>query len=104
MVVVNGGNGSIRSTGQRAPRRDACRSTSMRIPARSFRTTPSVCDLGLEYNPRTPATDGALPSHPPCTEQITVMLDPGKPLIISQAADPASDRKITVEVRATMMK
>ena len=28
----------------------------------------------------------------------------GKPLVISQAADPTSDRKVTVEVKATVLK
>ena len=28
----------------------------------------------------------------------------GKPLVISQAADPASDRRISVELKATVMK
>jgi hypothetical protein len=33
-----------------------------------------------------------------------VVLEAAKPLVISQAADPASDRKISVEIRATIMK
>ena len=34
----------------------------------------------------------------------TVVLQSGKPLIISQAADPVSDRKVVVEVKATVLK
>jgi hypothetical protein len=37
-------------------------------------------------------------------ENITLILESGKPTIVSQAADPTSDRKITVEVTATILK
>jgi hypothetical protein len=34
----------------------------------------------------------------------TVILQSGKPLIVSQAADPISDRKVVIEVKATVLK
>jgi hypothetical protein len=37
-------------------------------------------------------------------EMLTVILQNGKPQLISQAADPLSDRKMTVEVRASIVK
>ena len=37
-------------------------------------------------------------------QSLTVVLQTGKPLIVSQAADPVSDRKIIVEVKATVLK
>ena len=37
-------------------------------------------------------------------ESITALLDDGKPLVISQSAEPTSDRKVTVEVKATVLK
>jgi hypothetical protein len=42
--------------------------------------------------------------YPTLNQSINMILDPGKPLVISQAADPTSDRKISVEVRATLLK
>jgi hypothetical protein len=33
-----------------------------------------------------------------------VVLQSGKPLIVSQAADPVSERKVLVEVKATVLK
>jgi hypothetical protein len=36
-------------------------------------------------------------------ESITVRLTNGKPLVVSQSADPASDRKVTVELTATIL-
>jgi hypothetical protein len=38
------------------------------------------------------------------TEVVTVLVEPGKPMVISQSADPAVDRKVTVEVTATILK
>jgi hypothetical protein len=74
--------------------------------------------LGLEYNPRqgNPTTDkiktasgdellipreaGGSSLH----QRVSIVLEPNKPLVFSQAADPTSDRKISVEVRATILK
>jgi hypothetical protein len=72
-------------------------------------------ELGLEYNPRqAPGTEPGhaqipTPGQQPSggtslNERVTLVLEPGKSLMISQAADPISDRKITVEVRATILK
>jgi len=33
-----------------------------------------------------------------------VILQSGKPLVISQAADPIGDREIIIEVKATVLK
>jgi hypothetical protein len=74
--------------------------------------------LGLEYNPRqnTPTTDkvktpsGDVAEIPregggsSLNQRVTLVLEPNKPLVFSQAADPMSDRKISVEVRATILK
>lgn len=59
--------------------------------------------LGLQYSPH--AAGGDAPSEwSSLNEQITVILQPGKPLVVSQAVDPGSTRKINVEVTATLMK
>lgn len=74
--------------------------------------------LGLEYNPRqnSPTTDkvktpsGDVAEVPregggsSLNQRVTLVLEPNKPLVFSQAADPMSDRKISVEVRATILK
>jgi hypothetical protein len=33
-----------------------------------------------------------------------VLLDSGRPLVVAEAADPVSDRRVTVEVKATLLK
>jgi hypothetical protein len=61
--------------------------------------------LGLEYMPAiaTPGTETSR-TLSRLNEQVTVVLESGKPLVISQAADPTSDRKVTVQVTATIVK
>jgi hypothetical protein len=63
-----------------------------------------VVEMTIEYRPLAP--DGATPGKRPAplNEQLTVILQNGKPLLVSQAADPMADRKMTVEVRASILK
>jgi hypothetical protein len=70
-------------------------------------------DLNFEYRPISSATaPGAAPgaqaeasaSQTGAIERISTILESGKPLLISQAADPSSDRRISVEMRATILK
>jgi hypothetical protein len=37
-------------------------------------------------------------------ESLTALLDDGKPLVVTQSADPISDRKVTVQVKATIVR
>ena len=37
-------------------------------------------------------------------ENLDLVLDNGKPMVVAQSADPLTDRKITVEVRATALR
>jgi hypothetical protein len=64
-------------------------------------------DLGLEYQPTTPSggnASQAVEGMSNLNERISVILESGKPLTISQAADPTSDRRISVELKATILK
>ncbi len=64
-------------------------------------------NFGLEYLPTGPRVSAQEEQEPGLTswnERLSVILESGKPMIISQAADPTSDRKITVEVTATILK
>jgi hypothetical protein len=42
--------------------------------------------------------------YPSISQQLTVIVEPGKPIVVTQTADPLSDRKVTVEMRATIVK
>ncbi len=61
--------------------------------------------FGLEYFPR-PAggAEEMEPGMASINERLGLILESGKTVIVSQAADPTSDRKITVEVTATILK
>ncbi len=62
-------------------------------------------DFGLEYQPRSAGGSEDLePGMASLNERLSIVVESGKPIIVSQAADPASDRKITVELTATIMK
>lgn len=101
MLLADAAQGSIRSSGSvRGQGR-----VQINLDARA-NVLPSGhirLSLGLEYNPRVTASDSPTESSS-LNEQIAVLLEPGKPLVVSQAADPASDRKISVEVKATVLK
>jgi hypothetical protein len=60
--------------------------------------------MTIEYRPKAADADTEQSATPPINEQLTVFLDDGKPTVISQSADPATDRKVKVEVKATILK
>ena len=62
-------------------------------------------EMTLVYAPPGGADkDTAKPRPTGVNQSLTVVLQSGKPLIVSQAADPISDRKVIVEVKATTLK
>ena len=64
-----------------------------------------LVSLGLEYLPRSAGGQEEMEAGmASLSERLALLLESGKPMIISQAADPTSDRKITVEVTATILK
>jgi hypothetical protein len=101
LVVADRHAGSIRSTGSvRSQGR-----VQINVDARPqiLQSGTIRLTLGLEYNPRTLGNDSPT-EWSSLNEQLGVVLQPGKPLVVSQAADPASDRKISVEVVAAVLK
>lgn len=65
-----------------------------------------VLNLGLEYLPRSGGGQEEMEAGmASLTERMNgLILESGKPMIISQAADPTSDRRVTVEVTATILR
>jgi hypothetical protein len=57
--------------------------------------------VALEY---TPQDSPERQPQPPIQESVTALLEDGKPLLISQSADPVTDRKVRVEVKATVVR
>jgi len=48
-------------------------------------------------------TDGAL-RRTQIRENLAVILENGKPLVVAQSADPVGDRQVTIEVKATVLR
>jgi hypothetical protein len=64
-----------------------------------------MVSFGLEYSPKSRSEPEEMePGMASINERLGLILESGKPLIVSQAADPTSDRKITVEVTATILR
>jgi hypothetical protein len=96
VIVTDGYSGRVRS------------SRSPTSPVLNVDATPRVNSEGrvwlrliLEYSP---ASTEKMPRGQPINESLTVTLQSGKPLVVSQGADPSTDRKVTVEVTATILK
>jgi hypothetical protein len=119
MIVADGGMGSVRSAGSvfvpvsgpNAPVPPGGRSSvglGLNIDANpAIHPDGSVVlSLKLEYSPRpNPRPDGDDTGRDGRLEEgMTVTLESGKPMVISRAADPSGNRKINVEVTATVMK
>ena len=107
MIVSSGNWGRVRSaaTIQRMP--EPPLPVELNVDARPFVSMdgPIQLELTLVYSPPTSDARETLKSRPTGMNQsLTVVLQSGKPLVISQAADPVSDRKVTVEVKATVLK
>jgi len=80
---------------------------SFTVDARPFVAVAGPIQLGLPvvYSPPGATTGDVVRLRPTGVNQsLTVILQSGKPLVISQAADPVGDRKIIVEAKATVLK
>jgi hypothetical protein len=106
MIVGDRKNGSIRSQGQ------VVTASGRVMVTLNVDATPTIVrdglmrlEIGLEYVPK-PGSENASSGEgrAQLNERLGLLVESGKPLIISQASDPTSDRKITVELTATILK
>jgi hypothetical protein len=120
MIVGDRQNTSIRSSasvpvknptlpGQTASPAFNYRNVTINVDARPaiLYKEPSkiLVTFGLEYFPRpSGGAEEMEPGMASINERLGLILESGKPLVVSQAADPTSDRRITVEVTATILK
>jgi hypothetical protein len=61
-------------------------------------------ELTIEYRPLAAEAETEKNVTSPINESLAVILEDGKPLLVSQSADPTSDRKVTVEAKATILR
>ena len=58
----------------------------------------------FEYRPPQETGDGIATPVPSLNETLQVVLKDGQRLVVSQSADPVTDRRVTVELMATVLK
>jgi hypothetical protein len=94
MLLADNRNGRIRSSG----------GGNLNVDARADIRKDSRVQLSLtlQYLPRLPENPSDRVNN--LDESLNVLLISGKPTVISQSADPTTDRKVTVEVTATLAK
>jgi len=107
MVVSSGNWGKIRAAGSFQPIGDRPIGVDLNVDVRPYVSVEGQIQLELTLNyspPGGPAKDNLTTARTGLNQSLTVILQSGKPLIVSQAADPVSDRKVVVEVKATVLK
>lgn len=108
MIVADRQMGSVRSNGSVMVQTGGVaiqRPVTLNVDATPI-THPDdsvLLSLTVEYRPTAEgATDGENAAQ--LNERLSVTLESGKPLVISRATDPAGNRKIVMEVTATVMR
>ncbi len=97
MLLMDGNAGSIRSQGPGNVTLNLDAQPHVRPDGRV------ALMLSLQYLPDTGGSGtNRLPAN--VIESMTVLVTDGQPTLISQSADPRSDRKVTVEATATIVK
>jgi hypothetical protein len=116
MLVADRGTGRIRSSMMIMDTSENGGSYQATINVDATVTLPSVAapqqmqnkvmvNLSVNYVPENAIQKAAGPLKPAnLDESISVVLENGKPTLITQSADPKGDRKVTLEVTATVVK
>jgi hypothetical protein len=116
MLILNGSNGMIRTSNRLATgfvvglNVDAAALIhqggliTVRV---TFEYTPAQTGASAGTDPKAAQAEQGLSTRPQPAElheSLSVILQDGKPLLVSQSADPTTDRKVTVELMATVLK
>ncbi len=104
MIIQSGSNGRIRTESFFVAQKFR---VNLNIDASTTAYLSGVVrtNVTFEYSPAANAASGDQPAQvPQLNESISVILQDGKPLIVSESADPMTARKVTVELTATILK
>ena len=104
MLVADQTMGRIRASAQAQRDKVGFVGTGLNVDARPVMLEGDriLLELTVEY---TPYRESQVTQSPTVlNESLSVILQSGKPMVVSQAADPVTDRKMTLEVRATVAK
>jgi hypothetical protein len=108
MMAADGERASVRSMNRAMGQSGA----QFNVDAKPMLTQDKIrLELSISYDasetpmPGTPEkAEKAVSWSTTLQESMGVILENGKPTVISQSADPRTDRKVSVEVRATILK
>lgn len=106
MIVSSGNWGKIRSGADVVQIGEPPYRVVLNIDARPLVSADGQIqlELTLVYEPVKAEGEARRPRASGINQSQTVILQSGKPLVVSQAADPVTDRKVLVEVKATVLK
>jgi hypothetical protein len=105
MVIADRNNGRIRTSGDvRTPAGYRPVTLNVDGSATMLRDSRVHVVVTLEFRPTISEGASEESTTPSISESISVILDDGKPLVVSQSADPHTDRKVRVELKATILK
>jgi hypothetical protein len=103
LIVLTSNNGMIRTTSS-----DGWAILNVDAIAAAYSGGQVSVRMTFEYTPAQAKerNEAGQPAGraPRLNESITVALQDGKPMMVSQSADPATDRKVTAELTATILK
>jgi hypothetical protein len=100
MVMLNGHAGMIRTAN---PEKGAV--LNVDAVANGYQTGQVSLRLTFEYRPQYSTDSNGRPTVPPTlNESINVVLMDGVSMLLSESADPVTDRKVTLEAKATILK
>lgn len=100
MVILNGSSGMIRTS---TPGYD--HQLNVDAMASAYQNGMVGVRITFDFTPPQITAEGKANQRAPrLNESLTVIVADGKPLVVSQSADAASDRKVTATIKATVLK
>lgn len=109
MIVAHAAWGKIRTSAEAYQKSTQSKvvPVGLNVDARPYVNGGQIrLELTIVYSPMMlgSSADSAQTRPTELNQSLTVALQSGKPMVVSQAADPVTDRKIGVEVKATILK
>jgi hypothetical protein len=105
MAVADRRNGMIRASNGSQPSGDAFRPAALNVDASPvIEDGRIVLSLGLEYNINDASPEARSMPLRAIREQFWVVLESGRPMVVSDSADPSGDRRLQVEVTGTILR
>lgn len=102
-VAGDGFSGSVREVASTSP---GTGPVALNVDA-----SPSILPNGkvrvgitLQYSAGQNASTNELRVRTDVRQNVVLILESGKPVVVSEASDPISDRRVTIEVKATILK